>query len=202
MGWDWVTALNPSKVWNWRDGGGRDRRMLSNPLREAAMLRVRAVVLASALILAPFGAWAADLVVWWDKGFYPQEDEAVQRDRRRVRAEDRQAGRARPLSGDALAGKLEAAIEAGRPPDFAFGVTLQDQIGQWAVDDRLVDLSDAVGAFSNLFDPDALAWVTWRDAQTGRKALYGLPFGREINHVHVWTSLLKAAGFTRRRHPA
>ena len=41
------------------------------------MLRVRAVVLASALILAPLGATGADLVVWWDKGFYPQEDAAV-----------------------------------------------------------------------------------------------------------------------------
>ena len=27
--------------------------------------------------MAPLGAEAADLVVWWDKGFYPQEDEAV-----------------------------------------------------------------------------------------------------------------------------
>jgi multiple sugar transport system substrate-binding protein len=27
--------------------------------------------------MAPLGAQAADLVVWWDKGFYPQEDEAV-----------------------------------------------------------------------------------------------------------------------------
>ena len=37
------------------------------------MLRVRAVVLAAALILAPVGARAADLVVWWEKGFsaYP-----------------------------------------------------------------------------------------------------------------------------------
>jgi multiple sugar transport system substrate-binding protein len=30
----------------------------------------------------------------------------------------------------------------------------------------------------------------------GQPALYGLPVGREINHVHVWTSLLEQAGFT------
>ena len=59
-----------------------------------------------------------------------------------------------------------------------------------------MDLSDAVGPFSDLFDPDALAWVTWRNAQTGQQALYGLPIGREINHVHVWKSLLEQAGFT------
>ena len=40
-------------------------------------MRARAVVLAVALVLAPLGAKAADLVVWWEKGFDPQEDEAV-----------------------------------------------------------------------------------------------------------------------------
>jgi ABC-type glycerol-3-phosphate transport system substrate-binding protein len=40
------------------------------------MLQVLALIIA-ALILAPLGAQAADLVVWWDKGFYQQEDEAV-----------------------------------------------------------------------------------------------------------------------------
>ena len=135
-------------------------------------------------------------MVWWEKGFYPQEDEAV---REIVAAFEQETGKQVELdflSEDELPGKLEAAIKAGQPPDFAFGVLLQDYLGQWAVEDRLADLSDVIGAFSNLFDPDTLAWVTWRNAQTGQKALYGLPIGREINHVHVWTSLLKAAGFT------
>jgi multiple sugar transport system substrate-binding protein len=65
-----------------------------------------------------------------------------------------------------------------------------------AFDDRLVDLSDTIGSFSDLFDPDTLAWVTWRDAEAGRPAIYGLPIGREINHVHVWKNVLEAAGFT------
>ena len=40
--------------------------------------RVAGSLLAAALIvMAPLGAQAADLVVWWEKGFYAQEDEAV-----------------------------------------------------------------------------------------------------------------------------
>ena len=82
--WDGMegTGLKPIGSGNWRDGDGRDRRMLSNHLGEAAMLRVRAVILASALILAPSGARAADLVIWWEQGYYAQEDAADQRDRR------------------------------------------------------------------------------------------------------------------------
>jgi multiple sugar transport system substrate-binding protein len=40
-------------------------------------MRGRAVVLAAAIVIAPLGAQAADLVVWWEKGYYPQEDDAV-----------------------------------------------------------------------------------------------------------------------------
>jgi hypothetical protein len=39
--------------------------------------------------------------------------------------------------------------------------------------------------------------VTWREAGTGQPAIYGLPIGREINHVHVWKSVLEEAGFSR-----
>jgi ABC-type glycerol-3-phosphate transport system substrate-binding protein len=38
--------------------------------------RMRAVILAAALML-PLNAQAADLVVWWEEGWTPQEDEAV-----------------------------------------------------------------------------------------------------------------------------
>ena len=132
-------------------------------------MRAQTVFVALALVLAPLGAQAADLVVWWEKGFYPQEDEAV---RETIAAFEQETGKQVELvfqpAGGASGRRSQAALEAGQPPDFAFGVRLQDYIGPWAVDDRLVDLSDAVGHFSNLFDPDALAWVTWRDAKTGQ----------------------------------
>jgi multiple sugar transport system substrate-binding protein len=40
-------------------------------------MRGRAIVLAAAIVMAPLGARGADLVVWWEKGAYPEEDEAV-----------------------------------------------------------------------------------------------------------------------------
>jgi multiple sugar transport system substrate-binding protein len=67
---------------------------------------------------------------------------------------------------------------------------------QWAFDDQLADLSEAVGPFSNLFDPDALDQVMLLNARTGQRALYGLPVGVTTNHLHVWKSLLEQAGFT------
>jgi multiple sugar transport system substrate-binding protein len=88
-----------------------------------------------------------------------------------------------------------AALQAGQPPDFAFGFYQSRRIGQWAFDDRLVDLSEAVGHFADLFDRDVLSRGLWLNASTGQKALYGLPMGRTTYNVHVWKSLLEHAGF-------
>jgi ABC-type glycerol-3-phosphate transport system substrate-binding protein len=40
-------------------------------------MRAQTVFVALALVLAPLGVRAADLVAWWDEGFYAEEDEAV-----------------------------------------------------------------------------------------------------------------------------
>jgi multiple sugar transport system substrate-binding protein len=159
------------------------------------MLSVLALILA-ALILAPLGAQAADLVVWWQKGYYDQEDDAI---RETIVAFEQETGKQVELSlyleGE-LPGKIEAALEAGQPPDFAFGTTMSTYISEWASNDRLVDLTDALGHFSDLFDPDALAWYMLLNQETQQRALYALPVGRASNHVHVWKSLLQRAGFT------
>jgi multiple sugar transport system substrate-binding protein len=159
------------------------------------MQRLIAAVVAS-LLLAPLGARSADLVVWWDKPIYPKEEEALHDT---VAAFEQKTGKQVELTlypQEEHAGKLVAALASGQPPDFAFNNQLEDYLGQWAAEDRLADLSDATGAFSNLFDPGALAWVTWRNAKNGHEALYGLPVGRMINHVHVWKSLLERAGLS------
>ena len=156
---------------------------------------VRAVVLAAALILTPPGARAADLVVWWDKGYTPEEDAAV---KETVAAFKQQTAKQVELAlypQAELPNKIRQALETGRPPDIAFGTWLSSFVALWAFDDRLVDLSGAIGPFANLFDPDGLDRVRMLDGKTGQKALYGLPIGRVSNHVHVWKILLERAGF-------
>jgi hypothetical protein len=40
-------------------------------------MRRQAIVLAATLAMVPLRAQAADLVVWWEKGFFPGEEKAV-----------------------------------------------------------------------------------------------------------------------------
>jgi multiple sugar transport system substrate-binding protein len=156
----------------------------------------RTVVLVAMLIMAPLPAEAADLVVWWEEGFNPEEDTAL---REIVAAFERKTGKqvelSQPSQND-IEAKVLAAVSAGQPPDFLFGTNTDYWYGPWANEGRLIDLSDVIGPFASLFDPDALRYATLFDASTGRRAVYALPMGFATNHVHVWRNLLEQAGFT------
>jgi multiple sugar transport system substrate-binding protein len=159
-------------------------------------MRTEAIALAATLLLTPLGASAADLAIWWQKGFYAQEDEGL---RATVAAFEQKTGRQVELvlyPEEELATKIMAALEADRPPDFAFGLNLNFYVRRWAFEDRLVDLTDAVGSFSSLFDPAQFDMAVTLDARTGRRALYALPMGQTMNNVHVWKSLLERAGLS------
>ena len=135
-------------------------------------------------------------MVWWEKGYNPEEDTAV---REIIAAFEQETGKQVELdlpSHNDIVAKVLAAVEAGQPPDFLFGFQTDWYYGQWAFEDRLIDLSDVMAPFANLFDPDALSYATLLDATTGQRALYALPMGFSTNHVHVWRNLLEQAGFT------
>jgi multiple sugar transport system substrate-binding protein len=156
-------------------------------------MRGRAVVLAAAIVMAPLGAEAADLVVWWEKGFYPLEDGAI---REIIAAFEQETGREVELlqpAYDETFDSANAALEAGTPPDFLLA---REQAPVWAYEDQLIDLTEALGLALGLFDADAIEAATLLNGRTGKRGLYALPMGRRSNHLHVWRSLLEQAGFT------
>ena len=84
----------------------------------------RILGIAAAIILAPLGTKAADLVVWWDEGYYAEEDQAL---RDTIAAFEQESGKEVELvfhPMDELPDETAAALEAGQPPDFAFGFWL------------------------------------------------------------------------------
>jgi hypothetical protein len=127
----------------------------------------RNVIFAAMLAMMSLGAEAADLVVWWEQGFYPEEDKAVQET---IAAFEQKTGKHVELvfhdQAD-LPDKAQAAIEAGQPPDFLFGLDVDAKIDPWAYDDRLVDLTEAVGPLASMFDPDVLEASMLLNSRTG-----------------------------------
>jgi multiple sugar transport system substrate-binding protein len=160
------------------------------------MARLTCAFLAAALVIAPLSARGTDLVVWWDKGWYAQEDEAVAEI---VAAFEQETGKEVELSlygFREIFDRARLAIEAGRPPDFLFGNVSSRWLPQWAYEDRLADLRGDLGSLVDLFDADAIEAATLLNGRTGERRLYALPMGRSSNHIHVWNNLLEQAGFT------
>jgi multiple sugar transport system substrate-binding protein len=163
---------------------------------------VRTFLLAAALVLAPLGAGAADLVVWWEAGFNPEEDASV---KALVTTFEQKTSKRVELvlqPQQEVQEKTQAALKAGQPPDFLWHTLGAPWVNQWAHEDRLADLTGALAPLLNLFDADAIEHSMLSNGRTGQRNLYALPVGRTSNYVHVWRSLLERVGFTLADIPA
>ena len=113
-------------------------------------MRARAVVLAVAIVMAPLGARAADLVVWWEQGFYPQEDAAVAEI---IAAFEQETGKQVELvqpTQDEISAKSKRRSRPGSRP-----ISCSARIPTTPT--------------ANLFDPDALGYVGPLERQRGSK---------------------------------
>src|SRR4051794_40656163 len=110
-------------------------------------MQVQALLLAAMLSLAPLTATAADLVIWWEKAYRPEEDTAI---RETVAAFEQETGKQVELSLHVqweLADELQAALKVGRPPDLAFGNWLNWYAPGWASEGQLAELTATVASF-------------------------------------------------------
>src|SRR5688572_8150079 len=106
---------------------GLERLASSRGRLRSGTMQVRAILLAAALALVPLSARAADLVVWWEEGFNPEEDQAV---REMVAAFEQKTGRQVELvfsPPEELPTKILGALEAGHPPDFLYTLGFNDR---------------------------------------------------------------------------
>src|SRR5256714_7187520 len=116
--------------------------------------RALAVVAAAAIGVAFSGAAAAQekLTVWWVKGFYKSEDDALLE---AVRKFEQKTGVKVDLSQYAVQDmipKTVAALDSGTPPDVAYADVYDFQVaGKRAFDGRLEDISDVITPIKSIF---------------------------------------------------
>src|SRR5262244_4040726 len=113
---------------------------------EKSMKRFVAAIVAGG-VLAFAGQVSAQetLTVWWVKGFYKSEDDALLaaikkfEDKTKVKVELSQY----PVQD--MIPKTVSALDAGTVPDVAFADVYDFQVtGKWAFDGKLEDLSDVI----------------------------------------------------------
>ena len=141
-------------------------------------------------------AVAADLVIWWNKSYYPEEDEKFEEI---VAAFEQDKGIDVELSfftNEDMPVKTLAALTAGSPPDLAFAFLFDLQhTSRWAYEGVLEDVSDVIEPMEDRFYDYALESVHLTD-ENGERAYYAFPTQQQTAHIHVWKSMLEDAGLS------
>src|SRR5258708_4879609 len=136
------------------------------------------------------------LVVYWTKGFYPQEDKALDD---MIDKFQKKTGVKVELSRYApqeSVPKAVAALDSGTPPDVAYGDVFDFQVaGKWAAEGRLEDLSDILVPMKADFLPVTIETVYLLNEKTKKRAYYAFPMKRQTMHIQYWKDMLADAGY-------
>jgi multiple sugar transport system substrate-binding protein len=161
------------------------------------MRRVLAGATALAMVLAAGPTFAQEkLTVWWVKGFYKSEDDALYA---AIKKYEQKTGVKVELSQYAIQdmnAKSVAALDAGTVPDIAYSDTYDVQTaGKWAFDGKLEDLSDVLNPMKDRFEAVALSTANLYSDKAKKKAYYAFPIKQQTLHIQYWKDMLAQAGF-------
>ena len=136
------------------------------------------------------------LTVWWVKGFYKAEDEALYavikkfEEKTGVKVELSQY----PVSD--MGAKTVAALDSGTPPDLAYSDVYDFQTtGKWANDGKLEDLSAILAPMKDKFLKNTIETTHLYNEKTKKRAYYAFPVKQQTMHVQYWRDMLAEAGF-------
>src|SRR3954464_4415961 len=160
----------------------------------------RTVVAAAAGLAFLFGASAASaqekLTVWWVKGFYKSEDDALFEAIKKFEAKSGVKVELSQYPIQDMIPKTVAALDAGSPPHVAYADVYDFQVtGKWAFDGKLEDISDVLTPMKARFLKNTLETTWLYDDKSKKRAYYAFPLKQQTMHVEIWLDMLQAAGF-------
>jgi multiple sugar transport system substrate-binding protein len=163
-------------------------------------IRTLALTLAAAIGLslaaAPVMAQDKKITVWWVKGFYKSEDDALLEAIKKFEAKTGIKVELSQYAVQDMIPKTVAALDSGTPPDVAYGDSYDVQAaGKWAFEGKLEDLSDILTPMKSAFAPNTLETALLYNDVTKKKAYYGFPLKQQTMHVNIWKDMLEKAGF-------
>jgi multiple sugar transport system substrate-binding protein len=155
----------------------------------------RGLLAATFLATMTLQAAAADLNIWWNKSYYPEEDQQFDKT---VAAFEKASGldvEYTYYTNEDVPRKVLAALTAGEPPDLAYAFLFDLQhTSRWAYEDQLEDVSDIVKEIEPYLLPSAIQAVDLLNGKTGKRSFYAVPVAQQIEHIHVWKDMLTEAG--------
>lgn len=154
-----------------------------------------AAALAIAFSAAP-GFAQEKLNVWWVKGFYKSEDDALFAAIKKFEAKTGVKVDLSQYAVQDMIPKTVAALDSGSPPDIAYSDTYDVQVaGKWAYDGKLEDITDVIEPMKDRFAPVTIETAYLYNDKAKKKAFYGFVLKQQTLHIQYWKDMLATAGF-------
>ncbi|RMF25912.1 MAG: carbohydrate ABC transporter substrate-binding protein [Cyanobacteria bacterium J083] len=137
------------------------------------------------------------LRIWWDKGFNPQEDEALIQ-----LVDDWEQKNPQPIqlsfyTSDELSQKVQRAIKAEDPPDIIMNFKSERSLNsRLAWEGKLVDVSDVITPAAQNYEQAILDGVKYYNNQTKERSYYAVPINQATVHIYYWRDMLSNLGYT------
>src|SRR5260370_473040 len=156
-----------------------------------------------ALATASVHAQEKQISVWWVKGFYKSEDDALFEAIKKFEAKTGVKVDLSQYSPQDMVTKTVAGLDAGTPPDLAYADVYDFQVaGKWAFDGKLEDISDVINPIKDRFAPNTVETTYLYNDKAKKRAYYAFPIKQQTMHIQYWIDMLQAAGFTEKDVPS
>ncbi len=157
---------------------------------------VGAAAASVAALLAGEAAAQEKFTVWWQKGFYKSEDDALFAAVKKFEEKTKVQVDLSQYSPQDIIPKTVSALDAGTPPDVAYGDVYDFQVaGKWAFDGKLEDVTDIIEPIKDRFAPNTIETAFLYNDKTKKKAYYAIPLKQQTMHIQYWKDMLQQAGF-------
>ena len=158
--------------------------------------KIAAAVVAAAMLAAAPAYAQEKLTVWWVKGFYKSEDDALFEAIKKFEAKTGVKVELSQYPVQDMIPKTVAALDAGTPPDVAYADVYDFQVtGKWAYDGKLEDISDIITPIKDKFLKNTIETTYLYNDKTKKKAYYAFPMKQQTMHIQYWKDMLADAGF-------
>ncbi len=136
------------------------------------------------------------LNVWWVKGVYQAEDDALLTAIGKYEGKTGVKIELSQYPARDMIPKTVAALDAGAPPDVAYADVYDFQVtGKWAYDGKLEDISDILAPIKDRFLRNTIETTYLYSGKTKKRAYYAFPLKQQTIHIHYWKDMLGEAGY-------
>jgi multiple sugar transport system substrate-binding protein len=157
----------------------------------------RIVVAGCALAFAGHALAQEKLTVWWVKGFYKAEDDALLAAIKKFEAKHPKVKiELSQYPVQDMIPKTVSALDSGNPPDVAYADVYDFQVtAKWAYDGKLEDITSVIDPIRARFAPNTIETTFLYNDQAKTRAYYAFPIKQQTMHIQYWKDMLAESGY-------